>query len=97
MAENMNIDDSFEAEIFTLTDEDGVETQFELIGTTEYKNELYYAMTPVEDDSGDYVILKVVKDENGEDMLETIEDDDEFDAVADRFDDMLFSEEDYDK
>ena len=55
------------------------------------------AMTPIEDDSGEYVILKMVKDEDGEDILETIDDDDEFDRVADIFDDMLFSEEDYDK
>ena len=32
-----------------------------------------------------------------EDMLETIDDDDEFDKIADIFDDMLLGEEDYDR
>ena len=30
-------DDEFEADIYTLTDESGKESQFELIGTTEYQ------------------------------------------------------------
>ena len=90
-------DDEFEADVYTLTDESGKESQFELIGTTEYQGVTYMAMTPIEDDSGEYVILKMVKDEDGENILETIDDDDEFDRVADIFDDMLFSEEDYDK
>ena len=36
------------------------------------------------------------KDEDGEDVLVTIDDDDEFDDVADYFDDMLSDEADYD-
>ena len=58
-------DEEFEADIYTLTDESGKESQFELIGTTEYQGVTYMAMTPFEDDSGEYVILKVVKDEDG--------------------------------
>lgn len=86
-----------EVEIYTLTDENGKESDFELIGSTVIDETTYMAMAPVDEDSDEYVILKMVKDENGEDMLETIENDDEFDKVADVFDDMLFSEEDYDK
>lgn len=90
-------EEGFEAEIFTLTDEDGKESQFELIGTTEVDGCTYMAMTPVEEESDEYVILKVVSDDNGEEMLETIDDDDEFERVADIFDDMLLGEEDYDR
>ena len=43
----------------------------------------------------EYTILKSEKDENGEDIFVTVDDDDEFDAVADIFEDELFSEEDY--
>ena len=39
---------------------------------------------------------KWTKDENGEDVLSTIDDDEEFDLVADAFDDAVFSEVDYD-
>lgn len=90
-------EEDFEAEIFTLTDEDGKESEFELIGTTEVDGATYMAMTPVEEESDEYVILKVVTDENGEEVLETIDDDDEFEKVADIFDDMLLGEEDYDR
>ncbi len=90
------LDDNFEAEIFSLTDETGKESQFELIGTVEEDGNTYMAMTPVEEDSDEYVILKLVSDKDGEDMLETIDDDDEFEKIADIFDDMLFGEEDYD-
>ena len=37
----------------------------------------------------EYVILKFEKDEDGEDILVTIDDDDEFDRIADIFDDMF--------
>ena len=35
-------------------------------------------------------------DENGEELLVTIDDDDEFEKVAEIFEDMLFDEIDYD-
>ncbi len=94
-----------EREFFTLTDEDGNEVEFELIGTTEYKGNLYFAMIPAEaaekakdDEDGfcEYVILRVEKDENGEDSLVSVDDDEEFDDVADLFDDMFSEEIDYD-
>lgn len=91
----------FQSEYYTLTDEEGNELQFEVIGAAELKGVKYYAMIPVDDqpdeeDVYEYVILKEEKDENGEDMLVTIDDDDEFDDVADYFDDMLSDEADYD-
>ena len=84
-----------EGEFYTLTDEEGNESQFELIGSVEMNDNIYYALVPTED-SEEYVILKLTKDENGEDILITIEDDDEFDRVADFFEDELFDEVDYD-
>ena len=42
------------------------------------------------------MILKMEQDEDGEDILVTIDDDDEFDRIADIFDDELFGEVDYD-
>lgn len=95
--QNKNMDDG----IYTLTDEDGNEVQFELVGACEFKGTQYYAMIPVEDSGKEneeyceYVILKAVV-ENGEEILVTIDDDDEFDDVADYFDDILTQEIDYD-
>lgn len=92
----------FESEYYTLTDEEGNELQFEVIGTAELNGTVYHAMIPVDDqpeeeDVYEYVILKVEKDEDGEDILVTIDDDEEFDDVADYFDDMLSDEVDYDQ
>ena len=90
-----------EREFYTLTDEEGNESEFELIGAAEYKGNQYYAMIPAgavqkEDEFCEYVILRLDKDENGEETLVTIDDDDEFDDVADIFDDQFSEEVDYD-
>ncbi|HEX7056367.1 MAG TPA: DUF1292 domain-containing protein [Bacilli bacterium] len=39
----------------------------------------------------EYAIFRAVLDEHGETQLETIEDDDEWDEVAEMYDDFLFS------
>ncbi len=89
-------DEILEGEFYTLTDEDGNESRFELIGSVEMNENIYYALVP-EQESDEYVILKLTKDDAGEDILITIEDDDEFDRVADFFEDELFDEVDYDE
>ena len=86
-----NPEEEYDPEIYTLTDEDGNELNFALLGTLEDEGNIYKALIPVdengEEESDEYVILKCIVDENGEDMLETIEDDDEFERIADIFDD----------
>ena len=72
-----------EFDYYTLTDENGNETEYELIGTCEMNG-------------NKYVILKLEKEENGEEFLVSVDDDDEFDDVADYFDDYLAEEIDYD-
>jgi uncharacterized protein YrzB (UPF0473 family) len=59
-------------------------------------DDTYFALIPYEEESEVYMILKLVSGEDGEDTLETIEDDDEFDKVADYFDNTLFDEEEID-
>ncbi len=94
-----------EREFYTLTDEDGNEIEFELIGVAERNGVTYYAMIPADaaenaqnDENGfcEYIILRAEKDENGEDSLVTVDDDEEFDDMADYFDDMFSEEIDYD-
>ncbi len=97
MAENFMEDGM---DIVVLTDEDGNETQFEVIDVKEYNGNTYYALIPLEDDAEtdeavDFVILKSEKDENGEEMLVTVDDDDEFYDVADLFEDIQFDELEY--
>ncbi|MCL2096287.1 MAG: DUF1292 domain-containing protein [Oscillospiraceae bacterium] len=94
-----------EIEIYTLTDEDGKESDFELIGRNDLGGQSYVALVPVgedgeeidEDEEGGFVILKVVDGENGEEEFIEIEDDEEFDKIADIFEDELFEDVDYDE
>ncbi len=83
--------------IFTLTDEEGNESEFELIGEMKIDEEDYLALIPMDGDEDEYVILKVTVDENGEELLVTIDDDDEFDRVADAFEDQFMDECDLDE
>lgn len=85
-----NAGEEYDPEIYTLTDEEGNELNFALLGTLEDNGEVYKALVPVnedgEEESEEYVILKCGVDDDGEEILETIEDDDEFDRIADIFD-----------
>ncbi|MBQ3003648.1 MAG: DUF1292 domain-containing protein [Clostridia bacterium] len=84
-------------ELFTLTDEDGNESQFALMGELELDGNIYLALVPADNEDGDeYVVLKVTTDENGEEILVTIDDDDEFDKVADAFEDQFMGDFDLD-
>ena len=93
--------DMLENEYFTLTDEDGNELEFEVIAQCEKNGEQYFAMIPVEEEESndseilEYIILKLAK-EDGEEILVTVDDDDELDDIADYFDDLFSQEIDYD-
>ena len=83
--------------VLTLTDEDtGEERDFLLLASEKVDGQLYYALQAADDESNEYVILKVFED--GEDIVfETIEDDEEFEKMEDVFNDMLFNADvDYD-
>ena len=78
-------------ELYTLTDEEGHEQTFELLDVVEIEDQRYYALIPqlddpesLTDDDGEFVILKsdIVDDEE---MLVSIEDEDEFNAVGEIF------------
>ena len=85
-----------ECEVYTLTDENGNESEFTLIGSVNKKGNDYYALIPADPDEEseylEYVILKKTV-ENGEEMLVTIDDDDEFDKIADLFEDEFMTME----
>ena len=106
MADNKNIDKDLEiteeeALIITLTDEDGTDIEFEVIGEAVLDEVTYYAMMPVENANAEdgiveYVLLKKEQDDDGEDLFITLDDEDEFEKVAAYFDELFDSEVDYD-
>lgn len=91
--------EAFGNDYVVLTDEDGNEVEFQHIDTVEVDGQTYMAFIPAElavDEEAEVVILKVVE-ENGEEILATVEDDDEadkiFDIVMGRVEDMYEDEE----
>ena len=80
----------------TLTDEEGVEREFDIIGTLQMDGCDYFALVAVDGQEDEYIILKAIE-ENGEDVLITIDDDEEFDRVADAFDNEMMEEYDLDQ
>ena len=78
----------FGPNLISLMDEEGNEHEFEFVDSLELEGSEYVALIPVYDnpadsleDDGELVVLKVME-ENGEEYLEAIEDEDEFDEVA---------------
>ncbi|HHV63669.1 MAG TPA: DUF1292 domain-containing protein [Peptococcaceae bacterium] len=93
MTDEINKQDEMEEvyDVVVLNDDDGNEHEFMHLATLEVEGNTYYVLLPmeeVEEDEAEAVILKVVKDENGEEMLVDIEDDEEWEKVADAWEEM---------
>lgn len=73
----------------TIIDEDGNEFELEALDTIDYNGETYAAFLPTDipEDDPDYglVILRIVTDENGEDLYESVDDDDQLNEVHEAF------------
>ena len=88
MAEMNN---EYNPDLITLSDDNGKEYTFEVLDAIETDEARYLALLPTYDDpqkmlddSGELVIVKV-GEENGEEYFYEIEDDDEYESVADAF------------
>ena len=84
----------------TVTDEDGNEFELEHLDTIEWNGQTYLAFFPAEqageetpEEELGLVILKAIQ-ENGEEILSTLDSDEEMDAVYEEFMKELFAEED---
>lgn len=65
-----------------------VEEDFELLDTVEYDGELYFMLVPAQEGDevdGEVFIMKRVTADNGEEMLEAVEDEAVFDTVYNIF------------
>lgn len=87
--------EEYNPDIVTLSDDEGNEYTFEVLDAVETDESRYLALLPVHDDpqkllddSGELVIVRVTE-EDGEEFFEEIEDDDEYDTIADAFIDRL--------
>lgn len=97
----MNNEEYYTPDILSVTDENGEEIEFELLERYETDDAVYVAITEYRDDDeeiveGDFevIILKVYEDENGDEYLEEIQDELEYEQVSDIL--MAKVEEKYD-
>lgn len=86
----MENEEIYEPDIISVSDEDGNEILFELLERYETDEDVYVAITEYRDDDEEIVeadfeviILKVVTDDNGDEYLEEIQDEMEYEQVSD--------------
>ncbi|MBK1813775.1 DUF1292 domain-containing protein [Clostridium sp. YIM B02505] len=75
-----------------LLDEDGIETEFEVITKLDIEENEYVIVVPVDGSEDDAIALKIVTDEEGNDALVTVEDEEEFAMVAEAYE-TLFADD----
>lgn len=99
---NEELFDDEEFSVLVLVDDEGIEHEFELLAEMEIENEKYRVLIPLleEDELEDMdefeaeiVILKVVYDEDGSEMLSDIEDEEEWEMVADAWQELVENED----
>ncbi len=93
MDEQKNYGDDF----ITITDEEGNSYELEKLSEEdiEYQGRVYRAFLPVgenEDEIYEMILFRIVE-EDGEEILETIDDEEEMEAVYEIFMDRLFEED----
>ncbi len=89
-------DHEFEEELDTvvLTDENGEEHEFVHLETIELEGNTYFVLMPLTeeeeeaDEADEAIILKLGKDDEGNDILLDIEDDEEWEKVADAWESL---------
>ena len=90
--------EDFGSDFITIIDDDGTEFELEVLDTMDYNNQTFVAFLPADMDENDpdygIIILRSVLDENGEELFESIDDEDELQDVYERFSRILFDDED---
>ena len=89
--------EEYGGDFITISDDDGQEFELEVLDTMDYNGESYTAFLPADMDENDpdygMIILRVVQDENGEDLYESIDDEEQLQDVYEHFMVLLFDDE----
>ena len=87
----------FGDDFVTIVDDEGQEFVLEMLDTMDYNGETYVAFLPADMDENDpdygIIILRSVLDENGEEVFESIDDEDQLNDVYEHFTVLLFDDE----
>ena len=98
MAENPNVENDMEQEemTVTLTLDDGEELECVVLTIFEAGGRDYIALLPMDGEDaeeGEVYLYRYMEDADGNPVLDNIEDDDEYEIVADAFDELLDDQE----
>ena len=89
------MDTDFGRDFITITDEDGVEYELEILSTVEYEGALYYALAPADSDEDEELEVSILKavEEDGEEILLAVDDDEELEKVYELLIEQMYEEE----
>lgn len=76
----------------TLTDEEGKETEFEVITKLDIEDKEYVVVVPKNEEVDEAIALRIDNNDKSEEVLVPVEEDEEFNMVAEAYE-LLFSEE----
>jgi len=85
-------------DFITLIDEDGKEHQFEIEAILDVEEEKYAVLIPMDEEyanTNEAVIMKFGLDETGEEVLYDIDNEEEWDKVADVYDELIEEADDF--
>ena len=80
-------------ETVLLNDEEGNEIEFDVLTKLDIEDKEYVIVAPTGEEDIDAIALRIDKDAEGNDILVTIEDDEEFEMISEAYE-AVFSEED---
>lgn len=100
LQKNLNTDDDADICV-TLDLDDGTQVECEILTIFDVGEQDYIALLPLDakgepNEEGEVFIYRYSEDSEGNPNLENIQDDEEYEAVSDRFDELL-DEADYEK
>ncbi len=98
MSEEILNEEDFGVDYVTIVDDEGQEYELEVLDSIEMNGKNYMAFLPADMDENDpdygMIILRVLEDENGDTVYESVDEESELDPVYNEFVKRLFDDED---
>jgi uncharacterized protein YrzB (UPF0473 family) len=94
------VSEEYGSDYITIVEENGSEFELEHLDTIDFEGETYMAFLPADMDENDedygIIILKTIM-ENGEELLSSVDDENELNRVYDHFMEILFNSDEEDE
>ena len=98
MSEEILNEEDFGVDYVTIVDDEGQEYELEVLDSIEMNGKNYMAFLPADMDENDpdygMIILRVLEDENGDTVYESVDEESELDPVYNEFVKRIFDDED---